>query len=223
VRSLKLSPLHPQRGNTVLGVVIGMVVALFIAVAVAIYINKTPVPFVNKARVDQPAGERSGDGQAPDPNRSLYGKDVLAAERKAAATAAQASGNVQVPDAAPAGKAAPEAPPGAASGGAPVLEKSEQAKLAKVDTGPLVVPSIDERVSYFLQAGAFRDTGDADGAKARLAMMGFDAKVAQAEVNGNTVFRVRLGPYARLDDMNRIRSKLAENGVEATVIKMKQP
>ena len=33
--------------------------------------------------------------------------------------------------------------------------------------------------------------------------------------------RVRLGPYGRLDDINRVRSPLASNGVDAALIRLK--
>jgi cell division protein FtsN len=42
-----------------------------------------------------------------------------------------------------------------------------------------------------------------------------------AEVNGVTFYRVRVGPFGQLDDMNRARTRLAENGVEASVVRLK--
>jgi hypothetical protein len=32
---------------------------------------------------------------------------------------------------------------------------------------------------------------------------------------------VRLGPYANVEEINRVRSQLAQNGVEASVVKIK--
>jgi hypothetical protein len=32
---------------------------------------------------------------------------------------------------------------------------------------------------------------------------------------------VRLGPYAQLDDINRVRQALAQNGVDASLVKVK--
>jgi cell division protein FtsN len=55
--------------------------------------------------------------------------------------------------------------------------------------------------------------------KAKLALIGFEARIVSAEVNGVTFYRVRVGPYAQLDDMNRARSRLAENGIEASVVR----
>ncbi|MBU4612968.1 SPOR domain-containing protein, partial [Achromobacter sp. GG226] len=72
---------------------------------------------------------------------------------------------------------------------------------------------------YVLQVGAFRVLEDAEALKARLAFLGFDVRLQQAQVNGVLVNRVQVGPYAKLDDMNRARARLAENKVEATVVR----
>ncbi|MFP5405101.1 MAG: SPOR domain-containing protein, partial [Gammaproteobacteria bacterium] len=56
-----------------------------------------------------------------------------------------------------------------------------------------------------------------EGMKARLALLGFEARVMSAEVNGQTVYRVRIGPFADQEDANRARSRLADGGIEASV------
>jgi cell division protein FtsN len=38
-------------------------------------------------------------------------------------------------------------------------------------------------------------------------------------VNGVLMNRVQVGPFAKLDDMNRARARLAENQVEAAVVR----
>jgi len=72
---------------------------------------------------------------------------------------------------------------------------------------------------YLLQVGAFRVLEDAEALKAKLAFLGFDVRLQRAEVNGVLVNRVQVGPYAKLDDMNRARARLAENNVEAAVVR----
>ena len=57
--------------------------------------------------------------------------------------------------------------------------------------------------------------------KAELALMGLEAQIVSADVNGATLHRVRVGPYGGLDAMNRARSRLAENGIEATVLRQR--
>lgn len=73
------------------------------------------------------------------------------------------------------------------------------------------------RERYQLQAGAFRDMRDADAMKARIALAGLQARVEAAEVNGNTMYRVRLGPYATARELEEAKRQLANNGVPDTL------
>ena len=72
-----------------------------------------------------------------------------------------------------------------------------------------------------LQVGAFKSADDADVLRARIALLGLDAKVTANEVDGATLYRVRLGPYGQLDDLNGIRRTLSENGMEPQVVHVK--
>lgn len=75
---------------------------------------------------------------------------------------------------------------------------------------------------YFLQAGSFQNPADADSVKARLALMGLEASVEPADLAGKGVwYRVRLGPFKRVDEINRIRQQLAQNGVDASLVRIK--
>ncbi len=82
-----------------------------------------------------------------------------------------------------------------------------------------VFPADDSR--FLLQAGAFRTPDDADSMRARLALLGFDAKIYPREQDGTTLYRVRLGPYGNLDDVNQIRKKMAENGIDVQLVRLK--
>lgn len=82
-----------------------------------------------------------------------------------------------------------------------------------------VFPAEDSR--FLLQAGAFRTPDDADSMRARLALLGFDAKVFPREQDGTTLYRVRLGPYGNLEDVNRIRKTMAENGIDVQLVRLK--
>ena len=57
--------------------------------------------------------------------------------------------------------------------------------------------------------------------RARLALLGLDAKVYPIEQGGSTLYRVRVGPYGSIDDINRIRKLMAENSIEAQVVRLK--
>jgi len=52
--------------------------------------------------------------------------------------------------------------------------------------------------------------------------MGMEASVEPADLAEKGVwYRVRLGPFKRLDEINRIRQQLVQNGVDASLIRIK--
>jgi cell division protein FtsN len=80
---------------------------------------------------------------------------------------------------------------------------------------------VDDGSRFLLQAGAFKSPDDADAMRARLALLGFDSKIFPREQDGTTLYRVRLGPYGNLEDVNRIRKTMAENGIDVQLIRLK--
>jgi cell division protein FtsN len=75
---------------------------------------------------------------------------------------------------------------------------------------------------YFVQAGSFQNPADADNLKARLARAGLVASVEPANLPDKGIwYRVRLGPFTQLDEINRVRQTLAQNGVDASLVKIK--
>ena len=38
-----------------------------------------------------------------------------------------------------------------------------------------------------------------------------------------TWYRVRIGPYTKLDEINQVRQTLAQNGINASLVKLKDP
>ncbi|WP_296557994.1 SPOR domain-containing protein [Pigmentiphaga sp.] len=212
----------PKRavGGTMFGLMAGLLVGLLVAVLVAFYITKAPVPFVSKGtRPPAAPAQPSDPANAPDPNRSLYGKDGPAGAPSASGPSASQPAPAPVPQATrdPLGDflasqnvdkdkkgAQPPAPSAAAPSQAPA---------------PAQAPGATGSGTYFLQVGAYRVIEDAEALKAKLAFMGFEARLETADVAAGTVHRVRVGPFTRLDDMNRTRARLAENGIEAAVVK----
>jgi cell division protein FtsN len=77
--------------------------------------------------------------------------------------------------------------------------------------------------AFFLQAGAFQSAPDADGLKARLALIGIEAAIQTATLPDRGVWhRVRIGPYTSVEDLNRARDTLRQNGYDTTLIKVQQ-
>ena len=184
-----------QRGNTVLGLIIGIVLGLGIAAAVALLVTKATVPFVSK-QARAPAVAPDAETKLPDPNRSLYSKDTPPSAPPAVSVASAPSSSVDNTVIAP-------PPPNVAPGA--------DGKVPAVDA----VPSTGITQ---LQAGAFSNADDAESMRGRLALLGFESRVQPAEREGGRIFRVRLGPYGRIDELNRARQRLIENGVEATLV-----
>jgi cell division protein FtsN len=69
-----------------------------------------------------------------------------------------------------------------------------------------------------IQAGSFRSAEDADGLKARLAMLGMVARIQQVTVDDETWHRVRLGPYQTARAADRARRELSEAGFDSIVL-----
>lgn len=177
-----------QSGGTLVGLILGVVIGLVIAVAVALFVTKAPIPFVNKMGRAPNAVEPDAT-KLPDPNKSLYPKEL--------AKPAEPAPAADTP-------AAPAAP-SATTQGAPVIDRSTPA------TEPEFKPA-------FLQAGAYRTSEDADNMKAKLSLLGLEARLSTVERDGTTLYRVRVGPYNQADDLNRARQRLTENGIQPVVV-----
>lgn len=78
--------------------------------------------------------------------------------------------------------------------------------------------------SYFLQVGSFQAASEADNMKARLALLGLEAVIQTADIPDKGVWhRVRIGPFANIEDMNRSRALLAQNDIPSSLVKIKEP
>ena len=73
--------------------------------------------------------------------------------------------------------------------------------------------------ALYLQTGSFQNAGDADSQKARLAMLGAEALIQQVMLQDKVWYRVRLGPFRKMDEVNNMRAELARQGIEANVVK----
>ncbi|TXL64168.1 SPOR domain-containing protein [Zeimonas arvi] len=182
-----------QLGGTLFGFLAGLVLGLGIAVVVALFVTRAPVPFVKKAHRAPESVTAPRNGEAlPDPNAPL------------GARTREGDG------AAPAVAQPPQPAPQAPAAGAPVAPGAPAAQQpAPVAEG------------FLLQAGAFRSSDDAEGMKARLALLGFEARVVPADVNGQPMYRVRIGPFAKQEDAARARARLIDGGIEASVIRQR--
>jgi cell division protein FtsN len=75
---------------------------------------------------------------------------------------------------------------------------------------------------YLLQAGAFRGSDEADALKAQIALTGEIAHIESAQINGTTVYRVRMGPYATASALAAAKQALLSHGINgAQAIRVK--
>jgi cell division protein FtsN len=224
-RSRRSNLIRPrsQQGNTFIGIVIGLVIGLSIAVVVALMITKGSTPFTDKGHPGKAAEPTAG--QVADPNKPLYGnKDAAREAAKDLSRDTPAPAPAAQPAPAPAAPAAPARP--AADQLQAVVDKIQgtPAKPAAVPNAANVTPQPaaaagDDKFTYFLQAGAFREVGDAESARAKLALLGFEANISDLSTESRVLHRVRLGPYNSVEAMNKVRSKLSENGIDVAVVR----
>ncbi len=64
---------------------------------------------------------------------------------------------------------------------------------------------------YLLQAGSFRDPGDAERMRAKLILQGLPGvRTDRSEGSNGVWYRVRVGPFDNKTDMNKARNKLGQ-------------
>ena len=173
-------------GGTLLGIFIGLILGLGIAVGITWYMNKTPIPFLNKAKPPEKAAAEPGKAIAKPDEKTTQQVEKPRFEFY-------------------------KILPGAEE---PVTEK--QIKQAARPGAPTE--------NFLLQAGSFQNPADADNLKARLALLGVEAGVEPINLaEKGTWYRVRIGPYSKVDEINRLRQTLAQNGIDASLVKIKDP
>ncbi|MBE7423465.1 MAG: hypothetical protein EFKGCFLK_02243 [Rhodocyclaceae bacterium] len=181
-----------QAGGTILGMFIGLVIGVVVAAGVVWYLNQAPLPF--QAKGQRPPAEKNGEAKpvVPVAPEPLPGKPGDKAPEKA---------RFDFYKILPGGEAAPPQPTEQKPGGEAPKPLAE---------------------TFFLQAGAFQNPADADNLKARLALMGVEAGVQQVTLaEKGTMHRVRIGPFASAEAMAPTRSLLAQNGIQAGVVRIK--
>jgi cell division protein FtsN len=173
-------------GGTLLGIFIGLILGLSMAIGIAWYMNKAPIPFINRPKPPEKAAVEPGKAPGKPDERTTQQVEKPRFEFY-------------------------KILPGAEE---PVTE--QQIKQASKPGAPTE--------NYLLQVGAFQNPADADNLKARLALLGVEAGVEPINLaEKGTWYRVRVGPYNKVDEINRLRQSLAQNGIEASLVKIKDP
>ena len=238
---------HSQKGGAATGFIIGLVIGLAAALAVAIYVTKVPTPFTNKNQprsAEQDAAE-SQKNKDWNPNSGLQSKPASGGN---AETGANEDSKVQAkempkepvkdspkevikepakeiakPEAKPEAKteakteSKPEPKPGVTADPLGDLVKAKAPQTASSNGAVSADP-----FTYFVQAGAFRSQTEADAHRAKLSMMGLDAKISEREQAGRLVYRVRLGPYDDKDLAENAKARLDKSGIETALVRVQR-
>ena len=215
-----------QRGGFVMGLIVGLLVGLALALAVALYVTKAPVPFVNKVQQRTPEQDAAEIERNKnwDPNAPLASKPT-AARPAASGPAGIPPGINPVP---PPG-ITPLPPRGASAVAEPPRSTRDPAAILSGRDGqpPIAIapqsarPGVDPFI-YFVQVGAFSKPEDAEAQRARLAMLGYAAKVTEREQSGRMMYRVRLGPYQMRDEAESLQAKLQSGGETAALVRVER-
>ncbi|MDR2155665.1 MAG: SPOR domain-containing protein [Burkholderiaceae bacterium] len=206
-----------QRGGTFLGIILGVIVGLAVAMMVAVYVAKVPVPFVNKS-ASRTSGQDAAEAEKNkdwDPNAPLRSRTTVPATAPSDELAAREAASMPdpVPIAAPAEVSPPPPPP--PSSGDP-LGEFVATRMGAQPQAPA------DPFAYFVQAGAFRASEDAQAQRARLSLMDVQAHIAEGDQSGHPVYRVRIGPLQNKDAADRVKERLASNGFEAVLVRVQR-
>jgi cell division protein FtsN len=176
------------------GIVIGLLLGLGIALAVAIYLYKGPGPFASKAKSESALPAKQEPGKPAQKAK---------AEESAAKTAEKPRFDFY-----------------SILPGEDAAKDAAKEKAAKDVARPAPV---EVKETFYLQAGAFQGAGEADNMRASLALLGIEANVqASTTADRGQLHRVRIGPFTRVEDVNRVRDTLKQNGFETTLIKARE-
>ena len=179
-----------QNGSTLSGFILGLLVGLGVALIVALVMTKT-LPFTEKSGAQPKTEEQSG--LMTDPNTALYGNKNATKEGEEKKEALFNSPMTST------GVAAPVLPSN-------VEEEAKQEKGA-------------DKAVYYLQVGAFQKQSDAEASKAKLALLGYEARISERGGENGTLYRVRLGPFDKMDVVHQNQAKLAESNIQTSIIR----
>jgi cell division protein FtsN len=217
--------MNQQRGGTLVGFILGLVVGLAVALGVAVYVTKVPMPFMNKGQT------RSADSDAIeveknkdwDPNAPLYGKKGAKSADKTDEPKPEAKPEPKQPEHKPdaAAKVDPKsADPLGDLAKVKAAEPKSEAKAPEPKAAEAKPASTDPFI-YFVQAGAYRSTEEAEAQRAKTGMLGLETKISERDQGGRTVYRVRVGPMDKVE-AERVRAKLEAAHIDSAMVRVQR-
>jgi cell division protein FtsN len=104
-----------------------------------------------------------------------------------------------------------------------VVDTPKQNQQKAIVTSPPQTASIEnpaDKASFILQVGSFKNAEDADGFRARLALLGIESKVQKVTIdNKDTWHRVQLGPVVGRDEADKLQKQLKQNNIDSLLMR----
>ncbi|QZA81543.1 SPOR domain-containing protein [Deefgea piscis] len=209
--------------SLITGLLLGLFVGIAIAVAVALYLNRSGNPFKNGNTIPADAVSSAPEAAVAPPEVLLpgNGKEVAlnpvpastAASKPASANASGERFDFY--------KVLPELNEESAVASTPAPAKTASPKTSASPTAaPAATPKADANKNAWLQVGAFKDEGDADNLKAKLALLGVESRILTSDIPDKGIWhRVRVGPFNSSADLDKVRGQLKANGIDSAIMK----
>ena len=187
-------------GSLILGIFIGYALGLVSAIGVWLYINQAPSPFLTEDKTT------SRPKEEPLAKSTQVEKSVVnntnstntAEESKSRFDFYKILPGIDEPD----------------SGSIP-----NPKELAKAS--PQIDTTKHTTNNYFLQIGSFKSAREAEKVKAELAFLGMIAAIQATESSDKgTWYRVRMGPFSDIHEIDQVRASLQENQIESNIIRL---
>ncbi len=197
----RLAPAPNARsgGGFLFGIFVGVILGLAVSLGIAFYLNRTPIPFLVAKTPKTAEKDGQAAGKAP---------PIAGLPQSSAAAAGGEKPKFDFYKILPGSEEA-------------VSDKELRERMRTAKSQPSSQQDASRDV-YFIQAGSFQNPADADNQKARLAILGFESSVEPANLpDKGTWYRVRMGPYTKVEDINKVRQALAQNGIDANLVKIK--
>jgi cell division protein FtsN len=181
--------------------IVGLVLGIAVAGGLAYYLNNTPTQFVNKVTNSNVSMSANGSAPivlAPSTKYQVAASNAIVTSRHDSANSDTEAKNASEPsydfyDVLQGKKTADNNP-----------DSGSTAKVSK----------------FYLQAGEFASQDQANDMKARLALMGIDAKIKSQQQDGKIINRIIIGPFASQADTDDTLSQLKENDISVTLVKI---
>ncbi len=184
--------------SLILGILIGMVVGLAVAGGVAWHLSTRPSAFTSKEQKEQHDSQAAAPAA---PVAPVQKQPVASTQPSSTAASGVANGKQHF------------------TFYEILTDKDSSTSKGSGHTTP--APKDNAKTptatAYFLQAGSFSNSDDANKLKVKLALLGMESSVQTADVPGKgTYYRVRLGPYHSTDELNKAKDTLKQNGISNT-------